>query len=197
MASNSKLRQVVNVMANNNNPEALQFNMTNNTPFVDEENVKRLYAIKAQNLNDEFAKFLIINKDNAEVKNIFKAKLIACLETIPGYNIENVSINMFTHLMYVMFNGIMIPSDVIHAMSMFINQPDFTNITDTDIIIKYLKTINETQKNHLPCFESALRVVNPNGGKRNKSKTKTKNNRKSQSKRKKQRRNKSRRTMRK
>ena len=182
MASNSKLRQVVNVMANNNNPEALQFNMTNNEPFVDEENVKRLYAIKVQNLNDEFAKFLIINKDNAEVKNIFKAKLLACLETIPGYNIENVSINMFTHLMYVMFNGMMIPSDVIHAMSIFINQQDFTNITDTDIIVKYLKTINETQKNHLPCFESALRGVNQNGGKR---------------KRKKQRRNKRRRTMRK
>jgi hypothetical protein len=194
MASNSKLRQVIDVMANNNNPEAVKFNMTNNTPFVDEETVKRLYTQQKQNLDEEFAKFLIINKYNEEVKNNFKAKLLTCLETIPGYNIENVSINMFSHLMYVMFAGIMTPSDTISSLCTFIITPDFTNINDINVITKYMKATNETEQILLPCFLSALRNAQPIGGKRNKSNRNKK--RQSKSKRKKQRRNK-RRTMRK
>ena len=189
MASFSDMTEI---LKHQNFPEAVALNNLSKNEIIDQSNVKRLFKQYNMHLDEEFAQFLIINKDNAEVKDNLKAILSVCFNGIENFDLQSDALKdmYFNYL----FSGKMKPSEVIDTFCRITMETNHDN-PSPEFINKY----NELAPKFTICFQGALKPFQQaNGGKRNKSNRnrQSKKKRQCKSKRKKHRRNK-RRTMRK
>ena len=182
------------ILKHQNFPEVVALNNLSKNEIIDQSNVKRLFKQYNMHLDEEFAQFLIINKDNAEVKDNLKAILSVCFNGIENFDLQSDALKdmYFNYL----FSGKMKPSEVIDTFCRITMETNHDN-PSPEFINKY----NELAPKFTICFQGALKPFQQaNGGKRNKSNRnrnrQSKKKRQSKSKRKKRRRNK-RRTMRK